>query len=137
MRLKRFTRGPLFWLALALLGFIIATQVIRAGGGFERVDTSTAIAAVEGGEVKSAKIVTGDQQELQLTLKNGDQILASYVDGQQVEIGAVLQEQADSGTLPEGYDVEVPQPSVFLTILGALLPFLLLGLLLLFFITIM
>jgi len=134
MNLKRFTRGPLFWLALALLGFVIATQVIGGRGGFERVDTSDAIAAIEAGDVRSAKIFTGDQQELQLTLKNGDQIRAFYVDGQQTDIGALLQDQADNNTLPEGYDVEVPQPSVWLTVLGALLPFLLLGLLLLFFI---
>ncbi len=134
MRLKRLLRGPLFWLALALLGFVIATQVIGSSGGFERVDTSTAIAAIQGGDVSSAKVITGDQQELQLTLKNGDRIRAAYIDGQQADIGEELQTQADNGTLPEGYDVEVPRPSVILTILGALLPFLLLGLLLLFFI---
>jgi cell division protease FtsH len=134
MTLKRLLRGPLFWLALALLGFVIATQVIGSSGGFERVDTSRAIAAIQGGNVSSAKVITGDQQELQLTLKNGDRIRAAYIDGQQTDIGDLLQDQADSGTLPEGYDVEVPRPSVILTILGALLPFLLLGLLLLFFI---
>jgi cell division protease FtsH len=134
MTLKRLTRGPLLWIALALLGFLVASQLIGGSGGFERVDTSTAVAAIQGADVQSAKIITGDQQELQLTLKNGDQIRSSYVDGQQVELGALLQDQADAGTLPEGYDVEVPRPSVLFTVLGALLPFLLLGLLLLFFI---
>ena len=133
MKLKRFTRGPVLWIALALLGVVIATQVIGGRGGFEQVDTSRAIAEIDAANVKSAKIITGDQQELQLTLKDGDQIRASYVDGQQTDIGAQLQRQADDGALPEGYDVEVPTPSVWSTILGALLPFLLLGLLLLFF----
>ncbi len=133
MKLKRFTRGPVLWIALALLGVVIATQVIGGRGGFEQVDTSRAIAEIDAANVKSAKIITGDQQELQLTLKDGDQIRASYVDGQQTDIGAQLQRQADDGALPEGYDVEVPTPSVWSTLLGALLPFLLLGLLLLFF----
>jgi cell division protease FtsH len=134
MNVKRLTRGPFVWLILALLGFLVASQFIGQRGGFERVDTSTAIAAIQAAEVKSAKIITGEQQELQLTLKNGDRWQASYVDGQQVEIGEELQRQADDGTLPEGYDVEVPRPNMLLTILGALLPFLLLGILLLFFI---
>ncbi len=134
MTLKRLTRGPFLWLALALIGFLIASQVIGGGSGFERVDTSTALTAITDGEVKSAKIITGDQQELQLTLKDGDRIRSSYVVGQQVDIGEDLQRQVDDGTLPEGYDVEVPRPSVLITILGALLPFLLLGLILLFFI---
>jgi cell division protease FtsH len=133
MTLKRFTRGPLLWIALALLGFVIATQVIGSRGGFEQVDTSTALAEIDDEQIKSAKIITGDQQELQLTLKDGDQIRSAYVDGQQTDIGAQLQQQADSGALPEGYDVEVPTPSLWSTILGALFPFLLLGLLLLFF----
>ena len=133
MKLKRLTRGPIFWLALVLLGFVVATQLIGGGGGFERVDTSTAIAAIQDAEVRSAKIFTGDQQELQLTLKNGDQIRAYYVDGQQTDIGDLLQQQADTNALPEGYDVEVPKQSIWVTVLGALFPILLLGLLLLFF----
>ncbi len=88
----------------------------------------------EDGEVKSAKIITGEQQELQLTLKDDSRIASSYVTGQQTEIAATLQQQAEDGTLPEGFDVQVPRPSTLLTILGTLLPFLLLGLLLLFFI---
>jgi cell division protease FtsH len=134
MNLKRFTRGPLFWIVMAVLGFVVATQLLGNRNGFERVDTSTAIAEIQDANVQSAKIITGDQQELQLTLKNDEQIRAYYVDGQQVQIGELLQEQANADTLPEGYDVEVPRPSTLLTILGALLPFLLLGLLLLFFI---
>ena len=50
MKLKRLLRGPLFWLALALLGFVIATQVIGGRGGFERVDTS-----LEGGIIPPEK----------------------------------------------------------------------------------
>jgi len=131
---KRLTRGPFLWMALALLGFLLATQLLGSGGGFERVDTSTALQEIADGNVKSAKIITGEQQDLQLTLKDDSRIAASYVTGQQVEIADQLQRQADDGTLPEGFDVQVPRPNMLLTILGALLPFLLLGLLLLFFI---
>ncbi len=134
MNARRFLRGPFFWVSMILVGFLVASQVIGGGATYERVDTSVALSAIEGAEVQSAKIFTGEQQELQLTLKNGDRMRAAYVEGTQEAIADTLQSQVESGSLPDGYDVEVPRQSTLLTILGALLPFLLLGLLLLFFI---
>jgi cell division protease FtsH len=133
MNLRRILRGPVLWLLLLALVFVLAGQLLSAGNAPEQVDTSVALTAIADGDVEEATITTGDLQQLELTLTNGDVIATSYVDGTQDEISEQLQQGVVDGSV-ESFDVTVPRPSVILTVLGALLPFLLLGLLLLFFI---
>ncbi len=132
MNAKRFFRGPLFWVLVAVLVAIIASSFISGVGGPERVDTSQAIADIESNQVESAIITDGDQV-LELTLKDGSVITSQYVTGQGVELQRLLQEKASAGQLPGGYDVIVPQDNLLVSLLFTLLPFALLVLLLFFF----
>ena len=132
MNAKRFLRGPLFWVLLAVLVAIIVSSFISGVGGPERVDTSRAIADIQSNQVESAIITDGDQV-IELTLKDGSVITSQYVTGQGVELQRLLQEKASAGQLPGGYDVIVPQDNLLVSLLFTLLPFALLVLLLFFF----
>jgi cell division protease FtsH len=134
MNAKRFTR-PLVWFLMFVLAAILLSNFLDGSAGVEKVDTARVISEIEDGNVKSAKVTGGETQEVELTLKNDDQIIAQYIEGQGVEIVNELREQYEAGDLPDGYDVEVPQPSLLWSILGTLLPFLILGGLIFFFMT--
>jgi cell division protease FtsH len=135
MDVKRLLRGPLFWVLMFLFAAIVLTRLLDTTGGFEPVDTAEVVSHINDGNVKSAKVIGGEAQEIQLTLKNDERISAQYLEGQGIGLVNQLQEQQESGTLPEGYDVEVPQASVLWSLLGALLPFILLAALIWFFMT--
>jgi len=132
MNAKRFLRGPLFWILLAVLLVLVGSSLISGIGGPERIDTSQAVADVQADRVESAVITDGDQV-LELTLKDGTVVTSQYVTGQGVELQRLLQEKAAAGQLPGGYNVVVPQDNIFLSLLFTLLPFALLILLLFFF----
>jgi cell division protease FtsH len=132
MNAKRFLRGPLFWILLAVLFVLVGSTLISSIGGPERIDTSQAVADIESNSVESAVITDGDQV-LELTLKDGTVVTSQYVTGQGVELQRLLQEKATSGQLAGGYNVIVPQDNIFLSLLFTLLPFALLILLLFFF----
>ena len=132
MNAKRFLRGPLFWILLAVLLVLVGSTLISGIGGPERIDTSQAVADIQGNRVESAVITDGDQV-LELTLKDGTTVTSQYVTGQGVELQRLLQEKAAAGQLPGGYNVIVPQDNIFLSLLFTLLPFALLILLLFFF----
>jgi cell division protease FtsH len=134
MNVKKYLRRPLIALLFFVLAFLIVNQLFGSPD-FERVDTFTAVEEISSENVASAKVLTSDVQEVHLTLKDDSRIKAAYADGQQVDIVDELQRQVDSGALPDGYDVEVPRPSLIGQLLGALLPFILLALLLLFFLS--
>jgi cell division protease FtsH len=132
MNAKRFLRGPLFWILLAVLLVLVGSTLVSGIGGPERIDTSQAVADIQANSVESAVITDGDQV-LELTLKNGSTVTSQYVTGQGVELQRLLQEKAAAGQLPGGYNVIVPQDNIFLSLLFTLLPFALLILLLFFF----
>ncbi|RKS75281.1 cell division protease FtsH [Motilibacter peucedani] len=133
MDVKRFFRGPVFWVMLAVLAAVLVTSTVRSSGGFKTVDTAQALNAISSGQVQSAKLVDRDQR-LELTLKPGTKIdgatkvRASYVDMQQVSIVQAL----GSTPPPDGYDVQVPRQSWLVSLLLTVVPILLIFVVFLF-----
>ena len=132
MNIKRYLRGPLFWISLAILLVIIGSQVISSASAAKKVDTSQIVTAINAGQVKGAKLVDKDQT-IQVTLKTGTKEQASFVNGQGVELQQQLQKQVDAGTMPDGYNITVPKQNTIVSILVSLLPIALIIGLLFFF----
>ncbi|KAB2386222.1 ATP-dependent zinc metalloprotease FtsH [Actinomadura montaniterrae] len=131
MDVKRYFRGPLLW--ILLFGLLVALVMwgVNPGRSFEKTDTSKVVQEIDAGQVESAKIVDKDQR-IEVTLKNGKQQQASWVDGQGLQLQNQLQKQADAGKLPGGYNVDVPKQSFFLNLLFSLLPIVVIVLIFLF-----
>jgi cell division protease FtsH len=137
MDVKRYLRGPFFWVALVIVGVLLATQLASAAGGYKKVDTSVAIAAIEKNQVKVAKIVDRDQR-LELTLKDGadvpglgsaTKIQTDYVEARQRDIVDLLGEHPPS----EDYTDSVPHQNALVSILISFIPIIILAALILFF----
>ncbi|HSJ22897.1 MAG TPA: ATP-dependent zinc metalloprotease FtsH [Nocardioidaceae bacterium] len=128
--MKRIFRGPWVWIVVAVVGVLVALQYLAPNGGYQEVDTSQMVAHIEANEVESIVFVDGDQ-EIRATLKDGDQVMASWVTGQQRGIVEEVQRQVDSGEI-EKFNVEVPRPSLLGSVLATLIPFALIILLFLF-----
>ena len=119
--MRKLLRGPIFWIAMAVLFVLIGSSFISGIGAPEQVDTSVAITDIQTNNVDTATIVDRDQL-LELTLKDGTKARSQYVDGQGVKLQELLQAKADAGQLPGGYNVVVPTESVLVTLLISLLP---------------
>jgi len=137
MDVKRYLRGPFFWVALVIVGVLLVTQLASAAGGYKKVDTSVAIHAIESNQVKQAKIVDREQR-LELTLKDGasaqgagkaSKIQTDYVEARQRDIVDLLGEHPPS----EDYTDSVPHQNALVTILLSFLPIIILAALILFF----
>jgi cell division protease FtsH len=127
---KRIFRGPWVWIVVAVVGVLVALQYLAPNGGYQEVDTSEMVAHIESNEIESIVFVDGDQ-EIRATLKDGDQVMASWVTGQQRGIVEEVQRQVDAGEI-EKFNVEVPRPSLLGSVLATLIPFALIILLFLF-----
>jgi cell division protease FtsH len=128
---KKILRGPVFWIALAIIFVLVGSSLISGVGAPEEVDTSVAISEISGGNVDTATITDRDQV-LELVLKNGETIRSTYVTGQGIVLQELLQTEADSGALPGGYNVVVPSENILFTLLISLIPFILLVLIMVF-----
>jgi cell division protease FtsH len=135
MDVKRYLRGPVVWIIVAVLAVILVSRVFDAANGYKKVDTATAIEAINNDQVKKAELIGGASPRLQLELigdvKN-DKIQASYLERQGAEIAKLLQDKSAAGKIPEKYDISNPRQNFFVSLLVTLLPFVLIVVIFLF-----
>ena len=131
MDVKRFLRGPIFWILIATLLLLIGSSLVSDVTGPRQVDTSEVVSAIDKGEIKDALLVDVDQR-IEVEYNDGSKKFAEYIDGQGVDLQRQLQTRVDEGTLAS-YNVKVPRQSFLLTMLISLLPVFLILLLLFFF----
>ncbi len=129
--MKRFLRGPIFWILIALLVVFVGVGLVRDVSGPRQVDTSVVVSAITKGEVKDATLVDVEQR-IEVELADGSKQFAEYIDGQGVDLQRTLQASVDEGKL-EAYDIQVPQQGFLMTLLVSMLPVFLVLLLLFFF----
>jgi cell division protease FtsH len=134
MDVKRYFRGPFFWVALVIIGVLLVTSVTSAAGGFKQVDTSVAMKAISSGKVADAKLVDRDQR-IELTLLDGveiegsNKIKADYVEARARELITMLEDNPPTKTFTDS----VPRTSWLVSLFVNFLPIIILVLLFLFF----
>lgn len=138
MDVKRYFRGPVMWIVLAVLAVVVLMQVVGSSGGYKTVDTGQVVAAINDNRVQSAKLTTGDEQTVKVELKDGQKvdgsskIQASYIGDQGVTIASTLQSKYQGKQIPDGYTVSPSKQNPFLGVLLSLLPFVLIVVVFLF-----
>jgi cell division protease FtsH len=135
MELKRFFRGPLLLVLLAVLVITITLGWANSGGSSTQKDTATVVQLIEQGKVKSAQL-TDKNQTIQVTTNDGQTYQASFIQGQGQQLQQDLQKLFDQGKLKGGYDVQIPKSNTLLSLLlGTFLPYLLIALFFFFLLT--
>ncbi|MBD8101952.1 MULTISPECIES: ATP-dependent zinc metalloprotease FtsH [unclassified Plantibacter] len=126
MNVKRLFKGPIPYLIIAALVFWIGISLMSMNG-FREVSTQEGLAFLEKGQVKEAVITDGDQR-VDLTLTKADDEFGKQVQFYYVGARAAdVVEAVDAADPSGGYNDKVPQPSWLLSMLGLLLPLLLIG----------
>ncbi|MFG2630103.1 ATP-dependent zinc metalloprotease FtsH [Streptomyces sp. NPDC048473] len=140
MDVKRYFRGPVMWIVLAVLAVVVLMQVVGSSGGYKSVDTGKVIQAISKDQVAQAKLTTGDEQIIKIELnkgaklsgESGSKFQASYIGDQGVQLADTLQQKFESGKIDKGYTVSPSKQSPFISILLSLLPFVLIVVVFLF-----
>jgi len=126
MNVKRLARGPILWVVIAVILLYIGASTLAAPK-ISKIDTSDGLELLAEGKVEQAKITEGVQR-VDLTLsedfeKDGDnlgkQVQFNYVIPQGESVVAAIAE-ADP---EQGYTSVVPQTSWWSSLLGLILPF--------------
>ncbi len=139
MDVKRYFRGPVMWIVLAVLAVVVLMQVVGSSGGYKSVDTSEVVNAIDKNRVKSAELTTGDEHKIKIQLKDGEdeisgsrKLQANYIGDQGVRIATTLQANVEKDQIPDGYTVSQSKQNPFIGILLSLLPFVLIVVVFLF-----
>ena len=127
MNMKKILRGPIIYILLAIVAVWIGSSLITASG-FREVSTQEGLQLLQDDKVAAAKIVDGENR-VDLTLAEADDELGSQVQFYYVTPrGEDVINAVDAANPKDGFNDEVPQPNWFLSMLGILLPLVLIGL---------
>jgi cell division protease FtsH len=137
MDVKRYLRGPVVWIILAVVAVILLSRVFDAANGYKKVDTATVISDIDQNKVKSATLVGGQEMKIRVVLKpapgvKNDKIQASFIEGQGDDLAALLQQKSADGSIPDKYDIDNPRQNFLVSLLVTLLPFVLIVVVFLF-----
>ncbi|PVE12287.1 ATP-dependent zinc metalloprotease FtsH [Streptomyces scopuliridis] len=138
MDVKRYFRGPVMWIVLAVLAVVVLMQVVGSSGGYKTVDTGEVVQAIDKNQAEQVRLTTGDEQIIKVDLKNGqkikgsDKIQASYIGSQGSTLAKTLQTKFQNGDITKGYTVSPSKQSPFVSVLLSLLPFVLIVVVFLF-----
>ncbi len=112
---RRYFRGPIFWVAIVVLAVLVGAQLLTTAGGYKPKDTSEVIAQIQDGNVRSATNI-GTDQTIQLVLKNDEKIQSQYVQANGDYIAELLRAKGVK------YDDQIPQQSLWVNLIVSLLP---------------
>jgi len=135
MNIKKILSGPIIWIVVGLLLVSLAFSAFNTER-VSRIETSQGLELLAGDTVDHALVVDGEQRvELELSEKyvtgegtdseqdHGTKVEFFYVEPQGDAVATAV-EDADPA---KGFDSEVPQPSFWSSMLGFLIPFLIIG----------
>src|SRR6218665_1608410 len=126
MNLKKFLRGPLALIILAGVFVWIGVAIFTASG-YREVPTQKGLDFITSGKTASATIIDGDNR-VDLTLKDADPTFGKKVQFYYVTPrGDDVVKAVDDATLSGGFNDQLSQPNWFLSILGYLLPVILIA----------
>jgi cell division protease FtsH len=123
---KSLIKGPLPYVVVGALVVVIGVSLLTAGG-FRQVSTQEGLGLLRDNQVRSATIIDGEQRvDLELTNSVdglGNQVQFFYVGPR----GEEIVDAVTNSDVAEFTD-EVPKTNWFVSLLGLLLPFVLIGL---------
>ena len=127
---RRFFKGPLFWIIVAIFAVTIFGQITNAANQYTEIKTSQALDAISKAQIDSAVLVD-KSQKIRLILSDGNTIKgatkveASYVARQE----PTLVDALTANPPRKGWSVDVPTQSFLSTFFFTFGPILIIGLL--------
>uniref|UniRef100_UPI0013E903D1 ATP-dependent zinc metalloprotease FtsH n=1 Tax=Cellulomonas endophytica TaxID=2494735 RepID=UPI0013E903D1 len=128
MNVKRLARGPFLWITLALVAIVVGISLLNTPN-VQRIDTSDGLELLEGDTVTGARVTEGAQR-VDLTLSEpftkgeeefGERVQFFYV----TPLGDDVRDALVQADLEDGFDSSVPQATWWGSLIGILLPVLL------------
>jgi cell division protease FtsH len=118
MDLKRYFRGPFVAVLVMLLLFFIVFAYANRGESYTPTSTSTVVADINQGHVKSATLIDKNQT-IEIVTTDGKRLQANWVGNQGQQLAGLLQNKHTS------YNVQVPSGNTVIGVIFSFLPYIL------------
>ncbi len=128
MNFKRILRGPLVWILAALVAMFIGFSLNGGSATFQKVDTSYGLSLIQSGKVAKAVVYDTDQRvDLTLVTKDAKYKTKSVQFFYAFSRGTAVTDTIAQAELSKGYNDSDPSTPWYVSILGSIFPFLMVG----------
>ena len=135
MNLKRIVRGPFLYIIAGALVLWIGFTLLSGIGGFRQISTQQGLEFLAEAELTSVKIVDGEQR-VDIVLADADKEFGQNVQFYYVAPrGLAVVAAIDAANVNDNFTDEVPQTNFFVSLLGLIIPFLIIGVIFYFLLT--
>ena len=135
MNFKRIVRGPFLYIIAGALVLWIGFTLLSGIGGFRQISTQQGLEFLAEAELTSVKIVDGEQR-VDIVLADADKEFGQNVQFYYVAPrGLAVVAAIDAGNVNDNFTDEVPQTNFFVSLLGLVIPFLIIGVIFYFLLT--
>ena len=135
MNFKRIVRGPFLYIVAGALVLWIGFALLSGIGGFRQVSTQQGLEFLAEEKITSVKIVDGEQR-VDIVLAEADKEFGTNVQFYYVAPrGAAIIEAVNAANVDDEFTDEVPQTNFFVSLLGLIIPFLIIGVIFYFLLT--
>jgi cell division protease FtsH len=132
---KRLLKGPFLYIAAGVLVLGVGFALLSGIGGFRAISTQQGLEFLQSERLTSVKIVDGEQR-VDLVLATPDEEFGQSVQFYYVTPrGDAVVAAIDAATIDEEFTDEVPQSNFFVSLLGLIIPFLIIGVIFYFILT--
>jgi cell division protease FtsH len=135
MNFKRIVRGPFLYIVAGAIVLWIGFTLLSGIGGFRQVSTQEGLEFLKSAEITSVKIVDGEQR-VDIVLAEPDKEFGTNVQFYYVAPrGAAVVEAVNAANVDDEFTDEVPQTNFLVSLLGLVIPFLIIGVIFYFLLT--
>ena len=135
MNFKRIVRGPFLYIVAGALVLWIGFALLSGIGGFRQVSTQQGLEFLADEKITSVKIVDGEQR-VDIVLAEADKEFGTNVQFYyEAPRGSAIIEAVNAATVDDEFTDEVPQTNFFVSLLGLIIPFLIIGVIFYFLLT--
>jgi cell division protease FtsH len=132
---KRLLKGPFLYIAVGVLVLGVGFALLSGIGGFRAISTQQGLEFLQSETLTSVKIVDGEQR-VDLVLATPDEEFGQNVQFYYVTPrGDAVVAAIDAASIDEEFTDEVPQSNFFVSLLGLIIPFLIIGVIFYFILT--
>ena len=124
----RFFRNPFLWIGIGFIAILGLVQLFTSSSGYAERPTSDVVALINSNTPLAEVVLTDGEQSIMVTTKDNppQKLKAYWVGAQSQSIIERLNERKAAGTIDK-WDGQNPQPSIWSTLLGSILPLVIIG----------
>ena len=127
MNFKRILRGPIVWVLVAITFVMIASNMVGSVE-YKRVDTSYGLAQIAAGKAESVTMVDGEQRVDVTLLADNPRYKTKHIQFYYTFAhGTEVANKIASSKIAKGYNDDVPSTPWYISLLGSIFPFIIIG----------